>query len=119
MEEDRYTRITLRIPKELHAKLQQSSDATSKSINAEIVGRLEQTFAIDGKPEMSVLERWKDEILSAFSQALDKGIPAGSAEAEFVLEKSSQGSSDSEDPLLVNATPTTPRRRTRHDRTKT
>jgi hypothetical protein len=41
MEEDRYTRITLRLPKELHARLEAAAAATSKSLNAEIVGRLE------------------------------------------------------------------------------
>ncbi|MDD3016774.1 MAG: Arc family DNA-binding protein [Comamonas sp.] len=46
MDDERYTRITLRIPKELHAKLQDAADATSKSMNAEIIGRLEGTFAI-------------------------------------------------------------------------
>lgn len=44
MEEDRYTRITLRIPRELHEKLQNKADLTSKSMNAEIVARLEKSF---------------------------------------------------------------------------
>lgn len=39
-EEDRYTRITLRIPKELHRTLGEHAEATAKSLNAEIVGRL-------------------------------------------------------------------------------
>lgn len=43
-EEDRYTRITLRIPKELHAQLSDAADQTSKSLNAEIVGRLTESF---------------------------------------------------------------------------
>lgn len=43
-DEDRYTRITLRIPRELHRNLSEAADRTSKSLNAEIVGRLEQTF---------------------------------------------------------------------------
>ena len=43
-EEDRYTRITLRIPKDVHARLQQSADKTSKSMNAEIVARLDTSF---------------------------------------------------------------------------
>lgn len=48
MTEDRYTRITLRIPKDLYAELQRSADETSKSINAEIVNRLSDSFdAID------------------------------------------------------------------------
>lgn len=45
--EDRYTRITLRIPKDLHAWLSQSADDTSKSMNAEIISRLERSFEGD------------------------------------------------------------------------
>ena len=44
-EEDRYTRITLRIPKDLHARLEAAAGDTSKSLNAEIVSRL--TAAMD------------------------------------------------------------------------
>ncbi|WP_159917846.1 toxin-antitoxin system HicB family antitoxin [Pantoea sp. 18069] len=40
-DDDRYTRITLRIPKDLHQKLGSAADETSKSLNAEIVGRLQ------------------------------------------------------------------------------
>ncbi|WP_093299180.1 toxin-antitoxin system HicB family antitoxin [Variovorax sp. NFACC27] len=47
MEEDRYTRITLRLPKELHARLDAAADRTSKSLNAEIVGRLEESFVMN------------------------------------------------------------------------
>ncbi|RYH66088.1 MAG: toxin-antitoxin system HicB family antitoxin [Alcaligenaceae bacterium] len=43
-EEDRYTRITLRIPKDLHGQLTLAADQTSKSLNAEIVGRLAESF---------------------------------------------------------------------------
>lgn len=39
-EEDRYTRITLRIPRDLHARLEAAAAETSKSLNAEIVSRL-------------------------------------------------------------------------------
>lgn len=49
MDEDRYTRITLRIPKDLHQTLQVSADATSKSLNAEIINRLSASFGDDGK----------------------------------------------------------------------
>ncbi|WP_431509888.1 Arc family DNA-binding protein [Variovorax sp. DAIF25] len=50
MEEDRYTRITLRLPRDLHARLDEVADKTSKSLNAEIVGRLEASFGADGAP---------------------------------------------------------------------
>lgn len=42
--DDRYTRITLRIPRDLHAQLVDAADATSKSMNAEIVARLQDSF---------------------------------------------------------------------------
>ena len=44
MEEDDYTRITLRIPKELHQKLTEAAKSSSKSMNAEIVARLDNSF---------------------------------------------------------------------------
>ncbi len=40
-QEDRYTRITLRIPKDLHQVLTAEAERTSKSLNAEIIGRLQ------------------------------------------------------------------------------
>lgn len=46
-DEDRYTRITLRIPKDLHAQLTAQADRTSKSLNAEIVERLDRTIVGD------------------------------------------------------------------------
>lgn len=45
MEEDRYTRITLRIPRELHERIAIAADKTSKSMNAEIVARLDSSFS--------------------------------------------------------------------------
>lgn len=44
-DEDRYTRITLRIPKDLHSRLADSAAATSKSMNAEIIARLTDSFS--------------------------------------------------------------------------
>lgn len=43
-EDDKYTRITLRIPKYLDKKLGDSASKSSKSKNAEIIARLESTF---------------------------------------------------------------------------
>lgn len=56
MDEDRYTRITLRIPTDLHAKLQKSADRASHSMNAEIVTRLAQTYENTQKVEQKQLE---------------------------------------------------------------
>lgn len=44
MEDDRYTRITLRIPRDLHARLSDEADRSSKSLNAEIIARLSASF---------------------------------------------------------------------------
>lgn len=53
MEEDHNTRITLRIPTDLHTKLQKSAGKASHSMNAEIITRLAQTYdagqKLDGK----------------------------------------------------------------------
>lgn len=46
--DDRYTRITLRLPRTLHSKLAEEAERTSKSLNAEIVGRLEGSFTEAG-----------------------------------------------------------------------
>lgn len=40
MNDDGYTRITLRIPNDLHAKLTAEAARSSRSMNAEIIGRL-------------------------------------------------------------------------------
>ncbi|WP_409266807.1 Arc family DNA-binding protein [Massilia sp. BHUDP2] len=52
MEDDNYTRITLRMPKPLHLKLQGAADATSKSMNAEIIARLEESFSGATSPQL-------------------------------------------------------------------
>ncbi|MFC4821137.1 Arc family DNA-binding protein [Dokdonella ginsengisoli] len=44
MNDDGYTRITLRMPNDLHAKLTAEAARTSRSMNAEIVGRLTASF---------------------------------------------------------------------------
>jgi hypothetical protein len=51
--DDRYTRITLRLPKALHAQLSAAADETSKSTNAEIVARLQESFS--GEPRRQPL----------------------------------------------------------------
>lgn len=43
-DDDRYARITLRIPKDLHTKLTAASDARSHSMNAEIIARVADSF---------------------------------------------------------------------------
>jgi len=47
-DDDRYTRITLRIPKDLTQALKRAADLDSHSMNAEIIQRLSSTFEFDG-----------------------------------------------------------------------
>lgn len=58
-DEDRYTRITLRIPKDLHALLQEASEGSSKSVNAEIIERVRKSFQSSDSLEerVAALER--------------------------------------------------------------
>lgn len=59
--DDRYTRITLRIPKDLHQQLADVAEATSKSMNAEIVARLRESFATPQPREQSQFGEWLNE----------------------------------------------------------
>lgn len=63
-DEDRYTRITLRIPKELHQSLAMAAERTSKSLNAEIIGRL-QASTIEELDGHSRIRAIGDELLEA------------------------------------------------------
>ena len=52
-DEDRYTKMSLRLPKETHQKLALAADSLSRSTNAEVVARLEESLARDsaGPPD--------------------------------------------------------------------
>lgn len=76
MNDDRYTRITLRIPKALHERLALAADDASHSMNAEIISRLEESFlstkdglAPDVEAQLAVVRR-------AFERQLDDTLAA-------------------------------------------
>ena len=71
-EEEDFVRITLRIPKALHSDLMESA-AKKRSMNAEIIARLEDSFRYDGKEQM-----WDDRI-----EKLQKGFE----EQRIMIEK--------------------------------
>lgn len=81
MEDDRYTRITLRIPRELHARLQSAADKQSHSQNAEIVATLERSVEglTGGKPvPLPVFEtRITDKIVHPvpITEPVEDGLP--------------------------------------------
>ena len=69
MEEDRYIRITLRMPKDTHLLLSNAADAKSHSMNAEIVARLEASF--QSAPAAGALP---DEYLQQIEALLDRNL---------------------------------------------
>lgn len=96
--DDRYTRITLRIPKELHAQLVTAADETSKSTNAEIIARLEESFApktdaesLEGRIAAIELKSMATELsLSAAVFQLLQQMPKQDEEVEGMAKTMSQ-----------------------------
>lgn len=68
--DDRYTRITLRIPKRLHERLAESAEMTSKSMNAEIVARLEASYMLIPQTPTATWEEFHDQEWSLRQQQL-------------------------------------------------
>lgn len=66
-EEDRYTRITLRIPKDLRDKLAEAANSKSHSMNAEIIQRVEESFISDTPVSdlMETIKRQKRALVGA------------------------------------------------------
>lgn len=139
--------MKIRMSAELRDRIAAEAERNNRSMNAEIVARLERslypasdeesamaairTLMEHGKkyemdisinmsrpPEKTLALAIKNESLPPDATLEDLKNP-GLAIERWEAEKASKGSSDLGDPLPVNAAPITPRRRTRHDRTKT
>lgn len=112
MEEDRYTRITLRIPKYLHSQLQQAADDTSKSMNAEIVARLQASFRHAApKPPFELVEDTaiaSDEVLTPEQMELVREA-ATAAARHVVLHATSLRSVEFGTPSVVVTPPPEPK----------
>jgi len=72
--DDRYTRITLRMPKDLHERLASLAEETSKSMNAEIIGRLEASVFSSELPEVLIPAAKARQIAAAARQRLSAVI---------------------------------------------
>jgi hypothetical protein len=79
MNEDRYIRITLRIPRDLHARLQQAADGVSHSMNAEIIARIEASFR--GPPKLEDVQAALYVLHDALAQTLPVFDPAAEKKA--------------------------------------
>lgn len=90
-EEGRYTRITLRIPRDLHSRITRMAFITSKSQNAEIIGRLEASFE-DGAalrlPEVvrDAVAREQQERGGTPDEALTRLVMAGQSQGGTVVK---------------------------------
>jgi hypothetical protein len=83
-DDDKYTRITLRIPKDVHKRLAEAADQTSKSLNAEIVARLQQSFDLGPLKEAK-----RDELLRLVNEAIDARLEFEQQRAAAAPAKSS------------------------------
>jgi len=71
MEEDRYIRITLRMPKDTHGLLAHAAEAKSHSMNAEIVARLEASFNSDAPGAGALADDWLQKLEALFDRKLE------------------------------------------------
>ena len=75
MNEDDYKRITFRIPSELHGLLTDAARKTSKSMNAEIIARLDQSLTYNTNDErlrdLEALARHNELLINAVTGELD------------------------------------------------
>ncbi len=79
-DDDRYTRITLRIPKALHARLQAEADSTSKSMNAEIIARVETSFGSEACVAVTT-RSFSGQVHAYLNQLLSTGLWGNTEEA--------------------------------------
>ena len=88
--DDRYTRITLRLPKELHSQLTAAADETSKSTNAEIVARLQQSFSSTqsaATPALLMLRKLHDESAARLAELRAIKNPTAMEQVELEHEE--------------------------------
>lgn len=85
--QDDYIRITLRIPKALHEHLSASAEETSKSMNAEIIARLEESYFDHKSPVQNYTEQKIMEMFEKAAQSVTDMIAERLEDAEFVEEE--------------------------------
>lgn len=86
--DDRYNRITFRIPKDLHVKLMDCSVGSSHSMNAEIIARLENSFIVpDAIQELLDAEEARLRTQSLWMKTLTETDILGTEEQEDFIEE--------------------------------
>lgn len=89
MEEDNLTRITFRMPRELHAKVAEAAQASNRSMNAEIVARLERSLVTPDEDQAASYRT----LLSDITRLLDNREDKLLTELKAFLELSLEGKS--------------------------
>lgn len=84
MDEDNLTRITFRMPRELHAKVAEAAQASNRSMNAEIVARLEQSLATLDEDQLASYRGLLSEIAHLLNNREEKLL----SELKVFLEQS-------------------------------
>lgn len=81
----------VRMQPELKAQLEAAAKESGRSMNAEIVARLEQTFSSSMEEGASTLERWKNELLATLADDITKKIAEKAAKNDIAF-KNADGS---------------------------
>lgn len=85
-EEDRHTRITLRIPKEMHNRLVASAYERSHSMNAEILRRIDLSFSVE-EDNIGKLSEWAVKVHKEDLEAATKKVELTAKNMEsFVID---------------------------------
>ncbi len=73
--QDDYQRITVRLPPDIHEKLTQAANSSAKSVNAEIVSRLEASFEAEARTPESDISALSIELM-AMTDLIEKSQAA-------------------------------------------
>ena len=90
--DDRYQRITLRLPRELHRRLMDEADRQGWSMNAEIIGRLTSETAGDVRLQevrmwaFGMADRWQS--LSDVQTAMEEKMRRADELVRWVMKPS-------------------------------
>lgn len=82
------SQFKLRMPAELREKIEESAKEAKRSLNAEIVARLEESFRISvprpKSPAINVVEMAKDQ-KEAFIASIDRSLSMSNSPADLVM----------------------------------
>lgn len=82
--EKRIAPFGLRLPPDLKGRVQQAASESNRSLNAEIIARLEASFETPSLEEYQALQKWSMDFMKvALEQAVEQVIADGSVKVEI------------------------------------